>query len=73
MVDGKRKATEEPSTPSAAKRLKQDSVPETETKPKIPAIPFPEKVTTYRIVLAIHLKLTNVLHSPPSSKNAMAK
>lgn len=44
-ADGKRKATEEPSSPSAAKRVKHDTSTEPEKKPaNPPAIPFPEKV-----------------------------
>ncbi|KAK4462103.1 hypothetical protein QBC42DRAFT_305897 [Cladorrhinum samala] len=43
--DAKRKATEEPASPTAAKRVKQaDGSAEPEQKPsKMPAIPFPEK------------------------------
>ncbi|EOO00871.1 putative histone acetyltransferase gcn5 protein [Phaeoacremonium minimum UCRPA7] len=41
--NGKRKASEEPSSPTASKRLKQDTPAEPEKKPKLPAIPFPEK------------------------------
>lgn len=46
-LEGKRKATEDPESPSAAKRVKVDvsAEPEpVESIPKAPAIPFPEKV-----------------------------
>lgn len=47
VLEGKRKATEDPESPSAAKRVKVDvsAEPEAaETALKAPAIPFPEKV-----------------------------
>lgn len=40
----KRKASEEPSSPSAAKRLKNEAG-EPEKKPVMKPIPFPEKVS----------------------------
>lgn len=43
--DGKRKAEEEPSSPTPSKRIKQDDSAEPpEKKPEIKRIPFPEKV-----------------------------
>lgn len=43
--DTKRKATDEPTSPTAAKRVKVDESVEPEKQPlKVPAIPFPEKV-----------------------------
>lgn len=48
-IDGKRKAEEEPSSPTPSKRIKQDDSAEPpEKKPEIKRIPFPEKVTTYK-------------------------
>lgn len=47
VLEGKRKATEDPESPTAAKRVKVDvsAEPEpAEAAPKAPAIPFPEKV-----------------------------
>jgi histone acetyltransferase len=46
MADGKRKASADPPSPAATKRVKHADEPtEPEKKPvKIPAIPFPEKV-----------------------------
>ncbi|KAK4129365.1 histone acetyltransferase-like protein [Parathielavia appendiculata] len=42
--NGKRKASDEPSSPVASKRVKHDNSAEPEEKPaKVPAIPFPEK------------------------------
>ncbi|KAK3309591.1 histone acetyltransferase-like protein [Chaetomium strumarium] len=42
--NGKRKATDEPSSPVASKRVKHDPSDEPEKQPaKVPAIPFPEK------------------------------
>ncbi|KAK4116720.1 histone acetyltransferase GCN5-like protein [Canariomyces notabilis] len=42
--NGKRKATDEPSSPTEAKRIKRNDSAEGEEKPlKVPAIPFPEK------------------------------
>ncbi|KAK4041549.1 histone acetyltransferase [Parachaetomium inaequale] len=42
--NGKRKASDEPSSPVASKRVKHDNSAEPEKKPaKVPAIPFPEK------------------------------
>lgn len=43
-IEGKRKASEDPESPVAAKRIKHDDSAEPEPKPKVPAIPFPEKV-----------------------------
>ena len=45
-LDGKRKAEEEPSSPTPSKRIKTDEEPDevTDKKPKIKPIPFPEKV-----------------------------
>ena len=40
----KRKAEEEPSSPSAAKRIKQSESAEPEKKQAMKPIPFPEKV-----------------------------
>lgn len=58
-ADGKRKASDEPSSPVAAKRVKHDDESaEPEQKPaKIPAIPFPEKVSIHIPVslLAAHV------------------
>jgi histone acetyltransferase len=46
ILDGKRKASEEPASPTATKRFKHNDVPAEDEKPgKIPAIPFPEKVS----------------------------
>lgn len=42
--DGKRKATEDPTSPAAAKRVKHDDSAEPPPKPKMAVIPFPEKV-----------------------------
>lgn len=43
--DGKRKATEDPASPAAAKRVKHDdSADPPPSKPKMAVIPFPEKV-----------------------------
>lgn len=42
--DGKRKATEDPASPAAAKRVKHDDSAEPPPKPKMAVIPFPEKV-----------------------------
>lgn len=42
--DGKRKATEDPASPVAAKRVKHDDSAEPPAKPKMAVIPFPEKV-----------------------------
>lgn len=42
--DGKRKATEDPASPAAAKRVKHDDSVEPPPKPKMAVIPFPEKV-----------------------------
>lgn len=47
FTEGKRKATEDPESPSAAKRVKVDASAEPEPAgitPKVPAIPFPDKV-----------------------------
>jgi histone acetyltransferase len=45
-TDGKRKAEEEPESPTPSKRIKQDDSAEPpEKKPEIKRIPFPEKVT----------------------------
>ncbi|KAG8163470.1 hypothetical protein KVR01_006767 [Diaporthe batatas] len=41
--DGKRKATEDPTSPAAAKRVKHDDSAEPPPKPKMAVIPFPEK------------------------------
>ncbi|KAJ9132010.1 Histone acetyltransferase [Pleurostoma richardsiae] len=41
--NGKRKAEDEPPSPSAAKRIKHDSPSEAEKKPAMNPIPFPEK------------------------------
>lgn len=46
LPDSKRKATEEPSTPSAHKRIKSSHSDSPEPK-KIEPIPFPEKVSLY--------------------------
>jgi len=49
-TDGKRKATDEPSSPTATKRVKHHESIEPEKKPRIiPAIPFPEKVRIPRV------------------------
>lgn len=52
LKEGKRKASEDPESPTAAKRIKHtDSVePESEPKPKVPAIPFPEKVNIHTLL-----------------------
>jgi hypothetical protein len=42
--DGKRKATQDPTSPAAAKRIKHDDSAEPPPKPKMAVIPFPEKV-----------------------------
>lgn len=42
--DSKRKATEDPASPAAAKRVKHDDSAEPPPKPKMAVIPFPEKV-----------------------------
>lgn len=42
--DGKRKATEDPASPAAAKRVKHDDSAEPPPKPKMAVIPYPEKV-----------------------------
>ena len=48
-TDGKRKASDELSSPTANKRIKHDESAEPEKKPtKVPAIPFPEKVCQHR-------------------------
>lgn len=45
FLDGKRKASDEPPSPVASKRVKHDNSAEPEKRlAKIPAIPFPEKV-----------------------------
>ncbi|KAI7786683.1 histone acetyltransferase GCN5 [Diaporthe eres] len=41
--DGKRKATEDPASPAAAKRVKHDDSADPPPKPKMAVIPFPEK------------------------------
>ncbi|KKY32111.1 putative histone acetyltransferase gcn5 [Diaporthe ampelina] len=41
--DGKRKATEDPASPAAAKRVKHDDSAEPPPKPKMAVIPYPEK------------------------------
>ncbi|POS75688.1 histone acetyltransferase GCN5 [Diaporthe helianthi] len=41
--DSKRKATEDPTSPAAAKRVKHDDSAEPPPKPKMAVIPFPEK------------------------------
>lgn len=47
-LGGKRKATDEPSSPAASKRTKVEST-EPENKPAMKPIPFPEKVNTPRL------------------------
>jgi histone acetyltransferase len=42
--DAKRKATEEPASPVATKRIKHNDSVEPEKKPVMKPIPFPEKV-----------------------------
>jgi histone acetyltransferase len=52
LADGKRKAEEEPDSPSDAKRVKhdEDSVePVEEKKPVMKPIPFPEKVCDLKV------------------------
>jgi hypothetical protein len=64
FVDGtKRKAEEEPSSPSAAKRIKQDDAEDSpeEKKPALKPIPFPEKVCSARPAI-----------SPPCGKNLVS-
>lgn len=50
LPGAKRKAEEEPESPSAAKRVKHDddASEETEKKPEMKRIPFPEKVRWMR-------------------------
>lgn len=80
LPGGKRKAEDEPSSPAASKRVKQDedSVEE-EAEEKKPAelklIPFPEKVRDALRVTALpsSFQNTHLLSSPPSSRSAMAK
>lgn len=43
-TEGKRKASEEPESPAAVKRVKHAESAAPESKPKMPLIPFPEKV-----------------------------
>lgn len=44
-ADAKRKATEDPASPAATKRVKLNESPEAEKKPVMKPIPFPEKVS----------------------------
>lgn len=48
--DGKRKATEDPASPAAAKRVKHDDSVEPPPKPKMAVIPFPEKVCLMQVL-----------------------
>lgn len=45
IKDAKRKATEEPGTPSDHKRIKVDESEQPIVLPKLPPIPFPKKVS----------------------------
>ncbi len=50
-ADGKRKASEEPTTPTPSKRIKEshpsDDDPAPAVKPPVKVIPFPEKVRSW--------------------------
>jgi len=71
-ADGKRKAAEEPSSPTATKRVKHNESTEPEKKPRIvPAIPFPEKVRTHSSQFCRGSNLR--VRSPPLSRSATVR